>query len=330
MRFLLLSLALVVAPLRAQQSAEPTAPVAVSLQEAMSHRIGHDMPVYPRFALAAGIAGTVEVAVAIGPEGSVASVGDSTGPPALLASARDWTAATKFRPFVRDGQATAVSATLPVVFQLPPGSHSAHPLRAIYQRNVTGTLEREGRDGPPRVRWAALSPAMRDWLIRYEAFVAEDKPPDPTTLSVDDAIARQSFPQPLSRMPDNLTLYPIPLALRAHRLYLLFEFSSRCQKTNCPLAMIEESPSGVHALVAVTGVDVDLHRRSDSPYPDLLVWSDTAQSGISQIAGYSYYGGEWGQLYCGVDDAYEDSEFDEEAALHHGSGPRRPLVTLCK
>jgi Gram-negative bacterial TonB protein C-terminal len=305
------------------------ATITVPPQEALSHRIGHDRPAYPHFAIAAGVAGVVKIPVMIDADGSIESKGDATGPPALISAAQAWVSSSKFRPFMRDGQAVAVSATLPVAFQLPASAHSAHPAPAIYEHDVT-TMEREGRDGPPRVRLQTLLPAMQAWLARYEAAEAENAPPGPNR-NLDEILAQESAAKQLPRMPDDLTVYPIPFAARGHRLYLLFEFSSRCKKTNCSLAMVEESPAGVRALVAASGVDVDLHKRTGSPYPDLLAWSDTAQSGISNIAGYSSYGGEWGQLYCGTDDANEDSERDEAAALHHAvGGPRHPLVTLCK
>ena len=308
------------------------ATITVPPQEALSHRIGHDRPAYPHFAIAAGVAGVVKIPVTIGADGSVLSEGDATGPPALISSAQAWVNSSKFRPFVRDGQPVAVNTTLPVAFQLPASAHSAHPAPAIYEHDVT-TMEREGRDGPPRVRLQTLSPAMQTWLARYEAAEAENAPPGPNR-NLDEILAQESAAKQLPRMPDDLTVYPIPFAARGHRLYLLFEFSSRCRKTNCPLAMIEDSPAGVRLLLDQFGVEVDLHRRRDSPYPDLLFWSDVlrpADSGISNIAGYSFYDGEWGQLYCGTDDANEDSERDEAAVLHHGAGgPRHPLVTLCK
>jgi len=312
-------------------SLEPSpAPVEIPGPEALAHRIGNDKPVYPHFALAAGVSGTVKAGLVIGPDGSIEKQTDITGPPSLIASAQAWIAASHFHPFLRDGHPVAVTTTLPVVFRLPTGTHSARPLPAIYQRNITTTIDREGRDNPPRVRWPALSPAMHDWIARYEAALSSGKISD-AGASLDEIIARENGAKPLDRTPGNLANYQIPLTRAGHRLYLFFEFSNRCGKSNCPLVLLEESPAGVHTVVNQMGLEADLHRRHDSPYPDVLVWSETGQAGISSISGYSYYGGQWGQLYCGADDAAEDSERDEEIAEHHGARVAQPpLATLCK
>jgi hypothetical protein len=321
-------------PTLPQTSAPPSetspAPIQVSPQEALAHRIGHDKPIYPRFALVAGVIGTVKIPVTISAEGSAAISGPVTGPPSLLASASAWVNAGKFRPFLRDGQPVPVTTTLPVVFTLPPGAHSAHPPPVLYPRNVTRTVEREGPDSPPRARWSQLSPALHDWLARYQVAVATlDQPATGSNSAFDEALAREAAP-PLMQIPGNIALYPVPLASPQPRLYLLFEFSHGCAKTNCPIFLLEDSPAGIRLLLHESGVDVDLHRR-DSSYPDLLFWSDSGHAGISNIAGFSYYAGEWGQLYCGIDDANEDSERDEEIADHHGAHVAQPpLVTLCK
>ncbi|MGB0051827.1 MAG: energy transducer TonB, partial [Terracidiphilus sp.] len=306
------------------------APIPISPQEALAHRIGHNKPAYPRFALAAGVTGTVKFMVTIGPDGVIQQHGTPTGPPSLLAPAQDWMAASKFRPFLRDGQPVTVTTLLPVVFQLPPGAHSAHPLAALYQRNIATTIDREGRDNPPRVKGSTLSPQMVDWLTRYEAAIDDHTIQAPDT-TLDQIVARESAAPRLKTMPGNLAIYQIPLALPHHALYLLFEFSDRFGKSNCPLVLLEESPAGVHTLISQPGLEVDVHRRRDSPYPDLLIWTDSGQPGISSISGYSYYGGEWGQLYCGTDDANEDSVRDEAIADRRGAHPvQPPLVTLCK
>jgi hypothetical protein len=334
---LFVPLLFVFSQLLAAQSPSPTAtpspepaPIQISPQEAFAHRIGHDKPAYPHFALAAGVSGTVKAILTINTDGSPLLGGPVTGPPSLLASARSWLETSKFRPFLRDGQPVSVTTTLPVVFQLPPGAHSAHPLAALYQRNITTTIDREGRDNPPRVRGTALSPVMVNWLARYEAAM-DDQTIQTVALPLDQLLARENGAPKLTHMPGNIALYQIPTTAPHHSLFVLFEFSTRSGKTNCPLVILEESPAGVHTLISLQGLEVDLHRRHDSPYPDVLIWSDSGREGISTISGYSYYGGEWGQLYCGTDDAAEDSELDDEAVEHRGVHvPRPPLVTLCK
>jgi hypothetical protein len=306
-------------------------PIQISPQEALAHRIGHDKPTYPHFALAAGVSGTVKAIVTINSDGSPVLGGAVTGPPSLLASARAWIAASRFRPFMRDGQPVAVTTTLPILFSLPPGAHSAHPLAVFYQRNITTTIEHEGSETPPRAHWSSLSPAMRDWLTRYQKFAASGAKPASADIPYDQVVAGETDAPTLTQIPGNIALYPVPTAAPGHRLYMLFEFSKVCVKTNCLIALLDESPTGVSIAVNQLGVDVDLHRRHDSPYPDVLIWSDTGQPGISTISGYSYYGGEWGQLYCGMDDAAEDSERDEAIADRRGAHiAQPPLVTLCK
>jgi len=329
--FLVSALALAAQSPSPAPSPEPSpAPIQIPGEEALAHRIGADKPAYPRFALAAGVEGAVKARLIIAPDGSIERQTEIAGPPSLIASAQAWINATRFRPFLRDGEPVAVATTLPVVFRLPPGSRSAHPLQAIYQRNISIIIDREGRDNPAHVRWAALSPAMQIWIARYEAAVAADKASD-AGLSLDEIVARENDAHALVRMPENLAIYQIPLTIPDHHLYLLFEFSERCGKANCPMALLEESPAGVRAAVSQSGLEADVHRRHDSPYPDVLIWSDTGQTGISSIAGYSYYAAQWGQLYCGTDNAYEDSERDDRIAEHHGARiPQPPMATLCK
>jgi hypothetical protein len=317
----------------AAQSPAPASspePIKVSPSEALAHRIGPDKPVYPRFALAAGVSGTVKADLVIGPDGFIEGA-NLTGPPSLIKAGRAWINATHFRPFLRNGQPVTVIAPLPVVFRLPPGSHSAHPPPAIYQRNIKTTIDREGRDNPPRVRWPTLSPAMHDWIARYEAGFASGKQLD-ESVSLDEIIARENDAPPLVRTPGNLAIYQIPFALPRHSLYLLFEFSDRCDKSNnCPMILLEESPSGVHAAVSEFGIEADLHLRHDSPYPDVLIWAESGAAGISDISGFSYYGGQWGQLYCGTHDANEEFERDEQIADRRTApDPMPPLVTHCK
>jgi hypothetical protein len=330
MRFLV-PLLLVSSISLAAQSPEPSPePIPISGNEALAHRIGQDKPVYPRFALAAGVSGTVKAILTINSGGYPLLGGPVTGPRSLLASARDWIEVSKFRPFLRDGQPVTVTTTLPIVFALPPGAHPAHPPSALYERNVTSTIEREGRDSPPRVRWSTLSPAMRDWLARYQQAVTRGDKPAAPGLPFDQVVAAENDAAPLKQMPGNIALYPIPLNVPGHRLYLLFEFTV-CVKTNCLIGPVEESPAGVHMLFDQLGVDIDLHRRHDSPYPDVLIWADSGAAGISDISGFSYYGGQWGQLYCGTHDANEEFERDEQIAdRHRASDPMPPLVTLCK
>jgi hypothetical protein len=332
MRFLVPVVLGCVAPLSAQSLSWPPS-VPISTPEALAHRLGHDKPVYPAFALAAGITSTLKVPVSIWQDGTVHIEGALNGPPTLIASAQTWLNFSKFRPFLRDGQPVNVTTTLPVVFTLPPGAHSAHPPAVLYQRNINTSIEREGPDSPPRARWSTISPSMRDWLARYQVAIAtfDDSLPTSTNmLPFDRALARGAAP-PIKQMPGNIALYPIQLAVPRHHLYLLFEFSHGCTKSNCPIFLLDESPAGVSLAIRKLGVDVDLHRRHDSPYPDVLIWSDTGQQGISTISGYGYYGGEWGQLYCGTDDAAEDSERDEAIADRRGAHiTQPPLVTLCK
>ena len=161
-----------------------TAPARVPGEQALAHRIGHDRPAYPHFARAAGIEGVVKANLIIGSDGNIKRQMEITGPPSLIASAQAWINASHFRPFVRGGQPVAIATTLPVVFRLPSGTHPARPLLAIYQRNIPATIGREGRDNPPQVRWPALSPAMRDWVARYEAAITADRMAD-SSLTLD-------------------------------------------------------------------------------------------------------------------------------------------------
>jgi hypothetical protein len=333
MRLLVLCVFAFAVSLAAQSSVAPSDAIQITPQEAYSHRIGHDKPIYPRFALAAGISGSVNVTITVGADGFIYTATPATRTPALLTAAQLWIAGVKFRPFLHDGQPVSVTTTLSVMFTLPPGAHSAHPLAALYQRNITSTIEREGPDSPPRARWSTISPAMRDWLARYQASVSYYDS-EIASSSFDDVLAAHHDAAPLNQTPGNIALYPLQLAVPKHRFFLLFEFSHGCAKSNCPIFLLDETPAGVSIAVSARGSEVDLHRRRDSPYPDVLFWSHPStpgQTGVSNIAGFSYYAGQWGQLYCGIDDANEDFERDEAIADRHGARIiQPPLVTLCK
>jgi len=75
-------------------------------------------PVYPAFAKAAGVQGTVVVEAVISKAGRIESMHAVSGPILLQRAAMDAVAEARYRPYLLNGEATEVRATVTVVFQL--------------------------------------------------------------------------------------------------------------------------------------------------------------------------------------------------------------------
>lgn len=83
-----------------------------------SQLITRVVPVYPQIARVARIAGTVELMVLVGRDGSVLSVQVLSGSPLLAAAARQAVEKWRYRPAILDGQAVEVESRVTVNFVL--------------------------------------------------------------------------------------------------------------------------------------------------------------------------------------------------------------------
>jgi protein TonB len=75
-------------------------------------------PVYPAIARAAGVQGAVVVEATISTAGRIESVHAVSGPMLLQRAAMDAVGAARYRPYLLNGEATEVKATITVVFTL--------------------------------------------------------------------------------------------------------------------------------------------------------------------------------------------------------------------
>ncbi|HEX3663461.1 MAG TPA: M56 family metallopeptidase [Acidobacteriaceae bacterium] len=97
---------------------QPTGPIAVKSGIMAGQRIGGPMPVYPKAAKKARIQGTVILDVVIGKDGSVTELSVASGPKELRQSAQDAVHDWKYKPFLLNGDPTAVKTTVHVVYSL--------------------------------------------------------------------------------------------------------------------------------------------------------------------------------------------------------------------
>jgi TonB family protein len=114
--------AAVQAPARVQKS-EPvqgSGPVRISANVMAGNLYSHVDPIYPPIARAAGVSGEVVLHAIIGEDGMMKSLTVVSGPPMLqgaaLEAVKDWT----YRPFLLNGNPTAVDTTITVTFSLQP------------------------------------------------------------------------------------------------------------------------------------------------------------------------------------------------------------------
>jgi protein TonB len=93
-------------------------PVKVSQGVAAGMLLAPIQPVYPAFARAAGIRGTVVIEAVISKTGRLESVHAVSGPPALQRAALDAVSAARYRPYLLNGEPAEVQTMFTVVFSL--------------------------------------------------------------------------------------------------------------------------------------------------------------------------------------------------------------------
>jgi len=102
------------------QTVEPTPgkPVTVTSEIQAAKLIRKVIPVYPRLAVAARIAGTVHLIGNVGKEGTIEQLQVVNGPPLLVQAAVDAVRQWLYRPTLLNGKPVEVIAPIDVIFTL--------------------------------------------------------------------------------------------------------------------------------------------------------------------------------------------------------------------
>ena len=102
----------------ADGTAKPIGPVRISTGSAAGMIISQVDPVYPDEARAAHVQGTVVLRAVISKTGTVEKLNVVSGPPALMVSAIDAVRQWKYKPYLLNGEPTAVDTTININFSL--------------------------------------------------------------------------------------------------------------------------------------------------------------------------------------------------------------------
>jgi hypothetical protein len=267
-------------------------------EEAATHLLKKVDPVYPSFALAAGIEGVERIHIGIWPDGYIHEVsGMPDGPDALFQAAQDAVVQYVYRPFTYQGQPVCVKTTVDVVFKLPAGkkpqSYTAPRIRLKDFRlfdNAKGA--------------AARSPLLRNWLAEDQQHHYEGSP-----FSLPDCT------ETLSDLEAATEIIEIPVGDPSKHIYLVrYEVACMCGATgNCIINLLDEDASGIRAVARESGWGYYLHRREGEAYPDVF-FSMHMSARETMVEGFSNASGYWGKTYCGsfiVDDHRETGDIHE-------------------
>lgn len=309
-------LLLVTAPLSAQQWIE------VSPETAATHLVKKVEPVYPAFAKAAGVQGTVRLHIGIGLTGRIGALMERNGPPSLYQAAQDAVLQYVYKPFEKDGEAVAADTTVIVVFKLegniPPPSPAP---------DISGSFKGFERAERSQGRYAGfkctdcvvnISPELRKWLaadLKKQIDHFEDgSESSPEFLSLEAELQNLKVP-----LPAAVEVIEVPIQKPGTHLYLFrprIVSGALCGATgNCSIELIEEDASGTHMVVESFGGGYSIHTHSGSSYPDIFIYSHRA-AGLTSVAGYRNVDGLWGQVYCGEIASSGDDLGQEKDDIH--------------
>lgn len=257
----------------------------VSPEDAEAHLItrGSEL-VYPAFARAAGIEGTVRIHIAIYFDGRIHSISVESGPPALRQAAIDSVAPATYRPFQKDGHPIGAQTTVALVFKLPPGTHipPRHPPRLTLD---TFRMNYEHPLAP-----SALSGRFQKWIAAQVKDFVGDMPDD------------------TSAYKPHLSVSRLPLQVVGARLYVVqYNVHELCGATgNCQMDLVEENASGIHPVgLEFSGWSFYARQPVNSQYPEVFFVTNGG-GGHQGIAVYSRLAGQWGPLYSGSISVDED------------------------
>lgn len=96
----------------------PTAPVKVASGIAAGGKIGGENPTYPADARKAHVSGTVVLKAVISKTGEITSLQVTSGPESLRQSALDAVRTWQYKPYLLNGEPTAVETTIHVNYSL--------------------------------------------------------------------------------------------------------------------------------------------------------------------------------------------------------------------
>lgn len=284
--------------------AHPQHWVEMSSESANSHLLRKVEPTYPAFAKAAGIQGLVRLKVGIYDDGRLHSIYVQSGPPALSKAAKAAASQYVYRPFIQDGRSVNVSTTLDIHFRIKGATVSPPPPPHLSFTNFYGAAQ--AFSTPP------ISPALRSWLMSY----LHDLTKEFGETDSSDAIVHD-LEQGI--VPDAIELSTVWNSSENSSHIYVFRFDNReaCGATgNCPEEILQEDARGVQLLVDSSGSGIYVRERAGADHPDIFISSHMAADEIG-VVGYSEYGGQWGQMYCG------DITTDE-------NGKERDSVAVCQ
>jgi len=258
-------------PRAPQGAATPPGPelVQIPAEVAATHIVKRGKPVYPAFAKAVGIQGTVRIGIQVGPDGHInATQPVTSGWVCLEQAARDAASRYKFRPFEKDGRAVLVETSVDAVFKLRKTGKVFNP--------------------PP-------PPSLLDtWDDFRNAKPADDLSPE-LAKAVAAYLRASDFSE---EAPDYIFAVEIPTKNPSNHLYAATEKSGTdCGTGGCPFQLLEQSAQGVRLLAATRPAwGFSAHPHPGSIYPDVFVGSSVFRR--DGVIGYSEVGGEWIILYC--------------------------------
>jgi protein TonB len=96
----------------------PKHPLTISSGVATGQLISPIRPTYPAIAMAAHIQGTVVIEATISRSGTIENLQVIEGPPMLRQAAIDAVSATRYRPFLLNGDPVEVQTSIRVIFSL--------------------------------------------------------------------------------------------------------------------------------------------------------------------------------------------------------------------
>lgn len=266
--------------------------IDVSAPRAAEHLIRSGQPVYPKFALAAGIEGTVRVCVEIGKDGQLGMAGgEDSGPPALRNAALNALHGFAYRPFLVGGMPVSARAEVAIPFKLPPEipAHT-YPM----PRLELGDFGQA--PGGDLVSLSSLPPSLSKWFRGHVVQQSQDYPDDQKQDFIHEYLQGTTVRRIFQRNKD-ATLY-------------LFQSEGPeiCGATgNCPMLIVEYDGQAATVAVDVSAWGYTLRQRNGAAFPDIF-FSAHFGAGETLVVGYGEAGGLWGPLYKRILSTEPESE----------------------
>jgi TonB family protein len=113
----------------AQQDAPPAGAVRIAGGVVAGQLLAHTNPIYPQAAKDAKVQGSVILHAVIGKDGTIQSLQVVSGPEELRASAWEAVKTWVYKPFMLNGEPTAVETTITVNYLLAPDEPASKPLQ---------------------------------------------------------------------------------------------------------------------------------------------------------------------------------------------------------